>query len=160
MDVDTGRQYAEEVAVALAQMGTTPSFGKLLGWLLICDPPRQTTAQLCAAVGLSKASVSTGMRALEQSGLVRRVPTSERGHAYEMHRDAFARVIDPTANMRVFIDLMQRGIDLLGDEDAPRAHRLRHTRDFYAFMIERVPGLMEEFSERQAMQERGRAVAR
>lgn len=145
MDPNVARQYAEEVGVALAQMGTTPAYGKLLGWLLICDPPAQTTAQLCEAVGLSKASVSTGMRVLEQSGLVRRVPTSGRGHAYEMHRDAFARAIDPTAKMRLFIDVVQRGIDLIGDEDAPRARRLRHTRDFYAFMIERTPALMEEF---------------
>lgn len=145
MEPQVGRQYAEEVGIALAQMGTTPAFGKLLGWLLICEPPSQTTAQLCEAVELSKASISTGMRVLEQSGLVRRVPTSGRGHAYEMHRDAFARAIDPTAKMRVFIDLMQRGIDLIGDEDAPRARRLRHTRDFYAFMIERIPALMEEF---------------
>ncbi|ROO59201.1 MarR family protein [Micromonospora sp. Llam0] len=145
MDPDAGRRYAEEVGVALAQMGTTPAFGKLLGWLLICDPPGQTTAQLCQAVGLSKASVSAGMRALEQSGMVRRVPTSGRGHAYEIQPDAFARAIDPTDKMRTFADLMQRGIDLVGDADAPEADRLRSTRDFYTFMIERVPALMEEF---------------
>ena len=153
MDPDTGRRYAEEVGVALARMGTTPAFGKLLGWLLVCDPPCQTSAQLGAAVGLSRASVSAGMRTLERSGLVRRVPTSDRGHAYEIQRDAFARVIDPTANMRVFIELMQRGIDLIGAEDAPRADRLRHARDFYAFMIERVPGLMEEFHRHHAKEE-------
>lgn len=148
MEKDAERRFAEEVGVALAQMGTTPAFGKLLGWLLICDPPSQTTAQLCEALGLSKASVSTGMRLLEQSGLVRRVPTRGRGHAYEMHRDAFVRAIDPTAKMRVFIDLLQHGIDLIGDENAPRARRLRHTRDFYTFMSERTPELMEEFHRR------------
>ncbi|WP_018221726.1 GbsR/MarR family transcriptional regulator [Salinispora pacifica] len=145
MDPEVGRRYAEEVGVVLARMGTTPAFGKLLGWLLICDPPKQTTAQLCAAMGLSKASVSTGMRVLEQSGLVRRVPSPGRGHAYEMHPDAFARALDPTDKMRAFIDLMQRGIDLVGDAGAPEASRLRHTRDFYTFMVERTPALMEEF---------------
>lgn len=145
MDPEAARRYAEEVGVVLARMGTTPAFGKLLGWLLICDPPKQTTAQLCEAMGLSKASVSTGMRVLEQSGLVRRVPSQGRAHAYEMHPDAFARAIDPTDKMRVFIELMQRGIDLVGDATAPEASRLRHTRDFYAFMVERTPALLEEF---------------
>ena len=145
MDPEAGRRSAEEVGFVLARRGTTPAFGKLLGWLLICDPPRQTTAQLCEAMGLSKASVSTGMRVLEQSGMVRRVPSQGRGHAYEMHPDAFARAIDPTDRMRVFIDLMQRGIDLVGDAAAPEASRLRHTRDFYTFMVERTPALMEEF---------------
>ncbi|WP_304454796.1 GbsR/MarR family transcriptional regulator [Nocardiopsis sp. YSL2] len=155
MEAEVGRRYAEEVGIALAQMGTTPAFGTLLGWLLICDPPSQTTTQLREAVGLSKASVSTGMRALEQSGLVRRVPTSGRGHAYEIHPDAFTRTIDPTAKMRAFIDVMQRGIDLIGDPDAPQARRLRHTRDFYAYMVERIPALMEEFHEHVANEREG-----
>lgn len=152
MDDAAARAYAEQVGVALTQMGTTPSFGTLLGWLLICEPRAQTTAQLCEAVGLSKASVSTGMRALEQSGLVRRVPAPGRAHAYEMHDDAFVRAVDPTAKMRAFLDVLQRGLDLVGDDDAPQAQRLRHSRDFYAFMIERVPGLMDEYRTQQREQ--------
>ncbi|MBE1875955.1 GbsR/MarR family transcriptional regulator [Myceligenerans pegani] len=155
MDPDVGRRYAQEVGLVLAQMGTTPAFGTLLGWLLVCDPPRQTAVQIREAVGLSKASVSTGMRALEQSGMVRRVPAEGRGHAYEIHPDAFTRAIDPTAKMRAFIDVMQRGLDLMGDEDAPQARRLRHTRDVYAYMIERIPALLDEFRAREAREEEG-----
>ncbi|QKJ20903.1 GbsR/MarR family transcriptional regulator [Microbacterium hominis] len=145
MHDDDARAYAAEVGVALSQMGMTPAFGTLLGWLMICDPPRQTNAQLVDATGLSKASVSTGMRALQQSGLVRRVPAAGRGHAYEIDEDAFARAADPTAKMRDFLDVVQRGIDVLGSDAAPRAQRLARTRDFYAFMIERIPELMDEF---------------
>lgn len=149
MDRDAARRYAEEVGVALAPMGTTPAFGTLLGWLLVCEPSAQTSAQLGEAVGLSKASVSTGMRALEQSGLVRRVPAAGRGHAYEIHDDAFVRAIDPTAKMRAFLDVLDRGLEVVGD-DPERARRLQRSRDFYAFMIERVPALMEEFRARTA----------
>ncbi|MDE0545205.1 GbsR/MarR family transcriptional regulator [Microbacterium sp. C7(2022)] len=145
MDESTSKQYAAEVGIALSAMGTTPSFGTLLGWLLICEPRAQTTSQLCEAVGLSKASVSTGMRALEQSGLVRRVPTAGRGHAYEIHDDAFVRAIDPTAKMRTFLGVLERGLELVGDDPA-RAQRLRHSRDFYAFMIQRIPALIDEFA--------------
>ncbi len=145
MHDDQARAYAEEVGVVLAQMGTTPSFGTLLGWLMICDPPQQTSAQLCEATGLSKASVSTGMRVLQQSGLVRRVPAAGRGHAYEIHEDAFALAVDPTAKMRDFLDVVQKGLDLIGDDEAPRARRLARTRDFYVFMMNRMPELMDEF---------------
>ncbi|WP_281882747.1 GbsR/MarR family transcriptional regulator [Agromyces rhizosphaerae] len=145
MDDDQARAYAEEVGLVLAQMGTTPSFGTLLGWLMICDPPQQTSAELGAATGLSKASVSTGMRVLQQSGLVRRVPTTGRGHAYEINEDAFALAVDPTAKMRDFLEVVQAGLDLIGDDESPRAARLARTRDFYEFMMERLPGLMDEF---------------
>jgi hypothetical protein len=51
-----------------------------------------------------------------------------------------------------FHDVMQKGIDLLGgDDDVPRAQRLRVTRDFYAFVAERVPRLIEEFAKKEGL---------
>jgi DNA-binding transcriptional regulator GbsR (MarR family) len=139
------RQYAEEAGVALTGMGMPPAFGKLLGWLLICDPPQQTLTDLADALGLSKASVSTGMRMLESSRLVRRVALpGRRGHAYEITPDAFLRVSD-SDSYRVFRELMERGLDILGGPDATGAERLRETRDFYAFVEREIPKLVERF---------------
>lgn len=139
------REYAEEVGTIYARMGMAPAVGKLLGWLLICDPPGQTVTQMSEALDLSKGSVSTGMRMLQQIGFVRRVPAKGREHAYEMLPDALVRAADARANYLIAQQAMQKGLDLLGDEDSPRAQRLRIGRDFYAFVAERVPELMEEF---------------
>jgi DNA-binding transcriptional regulator GbsR (MarR family) len=139
------RRYAEEVGMMMSQMGMPPAYGKLLGWLLICDPPSQTSAQLAEALGLSKGSISTGMRMLERSGLVQRVPVPGRGHAYEMAPDALVRATDPGGRFRLLRDVMDNGLKILGDPDAPRAQRLKFTRDFYAFVAERIPELIEEF---------------
>jgi DNA-binding transcriptional ArsR family regulator len=144
--------FAEEVGTVMSGMGMPAAFGKLMGWLLICDPPQQTSTQLASALGLSKGSVSTGMRALEQLGMVRRVPVRGRGHAYEMLPDALARTVDARRLYMVIHDVMQKGIDVLGgDETAPRAQRLRVTRDFYAFVAERVPLLIEEFAKKEGL---------
>jgi DNA-binding transcriptional regulator GbsR (MarR family) len=139
------QRYAEEAAISLIGLGLPPAYGKLLGWLLICDPPQQTSADISAALGLSKGSVSTGMRMLETAGLVRRVPVpGQRGHAYEMVPDAFV-TISKSDSSRVFRDLMQRGLDLVGGEDAPGAERLRDARDFYAFVEREFPLLLARF---------------
>ena len=146
MDIDDERRYAEDVGLTLGLMGLTPAYGKLLGWLLICDPPAQTSTQLAEALGLSKGSVSTGMRMLEQIGMARRVVLpGQRGHAYEMTPDGMIRATDTGDKFRVMHDLMQRGLDLLVDEESPRARRLRVTRDFYDFIASRVPDLVAEF---------------
>lgn len=145
MELTPERRYAELVGMQLAQLGMPPAYGKLLGWLLICDPPTQTSTQLAQALGLSKGSVSTGMRMLERGGLVRQVPTAGRGHAYEMLPDAMLRAADPGTKFTMMEQLMQQGLALLTDETAPRAQRLRITRDFYAFIGGRVPGLVAEF---------------
>ncbi|MGW4498003.1 GbsR/MarR family transcriptional regulator [Micromonospora sp. NPDC004336] len=140
------RHYAEDAAVVLGGLGLPPAYGKLLGWLLICDPPWQTSAQLAEALGLSKGSVSTGMRLLETSGLARRVPVpGHRGHAYEVRPDAIIRIAADATKFRAFRELMERGLTVVGGEDVPGADRLRVMRDFYAFVEREVPKLVERF---------------
>ena len=146
------RLFADEVGMVLSGMGLPTAFGKLMGWLLICDPPQQTSTQLVEALDLSKGSVSTGMRALEQLGMVRRVPVRGRGHAYEMLPDALVRTVDARRLYLTIHDVMQKGIEVLGgDEQLPRAQRLRVTRDFYAFVAKRVPQLIDEFARNEGL---------
>src|SRR5256886_16571712 len=115
------RQYAEETAVVLEGMGLPRAYGKLLGWLLICDPPQQSSADLAQALDLSAGSVSTGTRMLENARLIRRVAVpGKRGKVYEMTEDAMTRAVqdDPVRIMR---EVMERELDIVGGADAPRA---------------------------------------
>jgi hypothetical protein len=139
------RLYAEEVALTLEAMGMPRSSGKLLGWLLVCDPPQQSSAELAAALDLSPASVSTGTRMLENARLIRRVPVpGTRGKVYEMVEDAMTRSTQD-GRVRVMRDLMDRGLAIVGGQDAPRGRRLRRTRDFYAFLDREIPELIRRF---------------
>jgi DNA-binding transcriptional regulator GbsR (MarR family) len=148
VDLNDERRFAEDVGLAMAQLGMPPAFGKLLGWLLICEPPSQTSAQLAQALDLSKASVSTGMRMLEGPGLVRRVPLpGHRGHAYELIPDGMIKATDTGKNYDIMRVLMDKGLALLDDPSAPRAQRLKISRDFYAFIAERLPLLVAEFKQ-------------
>jgi DNA-binding transcriptional regulator GbsR (MarR family) len=143
------RRFAEEMATSMAQLGVTPAFAKLLGWLLICDPPQQSSVQLAQALDLSKGSVSTGMRMLERTGFVRRVPAQGRGHAYELKPDALINVSNAAASYATIRASIERGLQLLRaqgiDETTDRARRLRVTRDFYLFVEREVPQLIDRF---------------
>jgi DNA-binding MarR family transcriptional regulator len=146
-DVTAERQYAEEAAMVLAGMGLPLAYGKLMGWLLICMPAAQSGAELSAALGLSKGSVSAGIRMLENTGLVRRVPMpGRRGAFYEMTPDAIMRAAS-SEKYTQFRQLMDRGLEVVGGEDAPGAERLRTNRDFYAFLEREIPKLIERFNE-------------
>ncbi len=147
VDREARQRYAEEFGLLYSTMGMPPAYGKLLGWLMICEPPDQSSAELAEALGLSKGSVSTGMRMLEGSGLARRVTRpGQRGHTYEVQPDA---LITGTLNGRAIWGALSvqlgKGVDLIGGEDAPQAQRVRVARDFFAFIAERVPDLIEEF---------------
>ena len=139
------RRFAEEFAIGLEGMGLPRAYGKLLGWLMVCDPPQQSSADLSAALDLSKASVSSGTRLLVNSGLIRRVAApGQRGNAFEVTPDAIIKAAQDN-RYQAFLDLLERGIEVVGGEDSPRAARLRRNRDFYAFIARELPRLIERF---------------
>ena len=145
VEISAERRYAEDAAVVLEGMGLSRAYGKVLGWLLICDPPAQRGTEIAAALGLSKGSVSAGLRVLEQTGLVRRVAVpGRRGSFYEMEPEAFLTA-GGTEKLAVFRLLMERGLAVVGGDDAPGAGRLRLTRDFYRFMEREIPLLLDRF---------------
>ena len=151
MDYTAERRYAEEAGIVLAGMGLPLATGKMLGWLLICDPPAQSGAEIAAALDLSKGSVSAGIRILESAGLARRVPMpGRRGTFYEMAPDAIMRAAG-SEKFTQFRELLDAGLKVIGGEQARGAERLRLNRDFYAFLEAEVPKLIERFR-----QERGR----
>jgi DNA-binding MarR family transcriptional regulator len=150
-EISPERRYAEEAAVVLAGMGMPLAYGKLMGWLLICKPAAQSGAEMAAALGLSKGSVSGGLRMLEASGVVRRVPMpGRRGTFFEMTPDAIMRAAG-SEKFGQFRELMDRGLAVVGGEDAPGAERLRTNRDFYAFIERELPKLIERFKTEKGM---------
>jgi DNA-binding transcriptional regulator GbsR (MarR family) len=130
----------------LEGFGVSRMAGRVLGWLLICEPRRQSSADLVAALGATKGSISTATRMLEASGLITRIAVpGRRGDVFELPPEAFRRAHDQLGTMRIFRELMEKGLAVLGSEDSPRAERLRQTRDFYAFLEREFPALVERF---------------
>ncbi|MQA86794.1 MAG: MarR family transcriptional regulator [Streptosporangiales bacterium] len=140
------RQFAEEVGLLFEGFGFSRMTGRILGWLLICDPPRQSSSDLAAALGASKGSISTATRFLISAGMIERIAVpGARGHFFEIRPETLLRAHDQLGTFRTFQDLMNKGLAVLGDEDSPRAKRLRRTRDLYAFLEREFPGLVERF---------------
>lgn len=142
------RQFAEEMAVAFERFGIPRGAGRLLGWMLICEPARQTTADLVAGLGISKASISSAVRLLESYGLLTRVVVpGDRSDRYEVRPDAFESTYSQITAYRSFGDLLERGLAVVGDPAGPRAGRLRETAAFYRFLEREWPAVVERFHE-------------
>jgi DNA-binding transcriptional regulator GbsR (MarR family) len=147
VDREAGQQYAEEFGLLYSKVGMPPAFGRLLGWLMICEPAEQTSSELAEALHLSRGSVSTGMRMLEGAKLARRVARPGlREHAYEMLPDGLITgTMNGKAIWSALSDQLAKGVELIGGDDVPEAQRARIARDFFAFIAERVPALIDEF---------------
>jgi len=157
-EVGPERQFAEEMAVLFERFGMPRGAGRLLGWLLICEPARQSTADLVTALGLGKASVSTAVRLLESYGLLARaVVPGDRSDYYELRPDAFEGAHSQLGTFTIVGNLMDKGLAAIRDPGGPRAERLRETREFYRFMEREWPAMVQRFQQeyRSSAREKG-----
>src|SRR4051812_1847807 len=64
--------FVEEAGLMYAEMGLPPMAGRIIGWLLVCDPAQQTQADLAKSLQASKGSISTMLGVLLRIGIVKR----------------------------------------------------------------------------------------
>jgi len=145
----------EEFGMLFEVSGVPRMAGRILGWLMLCDPPQQSAAQLAQRLGASRGSISTMTRLLETYGLVDRFTMpGERLTYYRVRQNPWLEMLG--AKMRVltaFRQVAEKGLDLL--DDAPPAVRDRLTvmRDTYHFFENEFPLLIERLKQERAQQE-------
>lgn len=154
-DLDSLAAFVEEVGDLFDQMGQQRIAGRIVGWLLVCDPPEQSAAELCEAVGASKASVSTVVRGLLISGLLERLgqPGSRRTY-YRVKPGAWTGIF--VAKMRfteMFHEVAQRGLELVAD-DPGRRGRLEEMARFYGFFCREMDRLLERWNQENRSDEK------
>ena len=84
--------YVEDFGLYFEQFGLARTAGRMLGWLLVGDPPHQTMDELVEVLQVSKSSISTTSRLLMYIGLVSKVSfPGERKDFYRISDDAWVQ---------------------------------------------------------------------
>lgn len=120
--------------------------GRILGWLMICEPPHQSSGDLVDALGVSAGSVSTQIRHLERVGLVERITfPGNRAAYYQLRPHAWLEQV--WAERKARLDEM---VDLAGaaDEVLPsiRPERVTDLGRIAEFFAAEWPDLMERLT--------------
>ena len=142
------KQFAEEVGIVFEQTGMPRMAGRILGWLLISDPPHQSTEQLTQALLASKGSISTMTRLLIQLGLIERISLPGVRHDYfRLRSDAWQHMIGRglTEEIKMVRQLAQHGLGLLGDKTLVTRKWLEEMFDVYTFLEHEFPALLERW---------------
>jgi DNA-binding MarR family transcriptional regulator len=128
-----GRLYAR-------QYGMAPMVGRLLGYLMICDPREQSIAELADTLLASRSAIAGAVTTLEQLGLVRR----SRAAGERMDRVA----VDPTSRRNFGFDeseyqelaaLAREGLAVLADASPHRRAVLLEVAAFADWLVARLP---------------------
>src|SRR5919106_2923964 len=140
--------YVEEVALGFERQGLFRMAGRVIGWLLICDPPEQTFNQLVEVLGASKGSISSAMKFLTPSGWVERV--SHPGDRRTYYRFRPGSMLEATRaqsqHYGEFRRVLEGGLELLPDQPA-RRERLEDVHDLYEWLEKEIPALLERWEQ-------------
>lgn len=140
------KKFVEEVGIVFEQTGLPRMAGRVLGRLLIADPPHQSADELAEALTASKGAISTATRHLVQCGLVERISLPGVRHYYfRIQANAWQHMIRRSIvdEIKMVRQLAEHGLELLANKTplTPLAEMLA----VYTFMEREVPALLERW---------------
>jgi DNA-binding transcriptional regulator GbsR (MarR family) len=144
-------EFVDRLGLFMEMLGATRTMGRIYGWLLICDPPQQSLSELAETLSVSKASVSTVARQLQDGGMIERLPSANRQHLYRVTPGGFTSVLDTQLSlMKPGIDVADFGLSMLGKDRAGQRERLEDFRDFCEFSAQDRDALMQRWNDYRA----------
>jgi predicted transcriptional regulator len=151
-------RFVERFAAILEEAGVPRMPARVFVGLLATDSGRLTAAEIAAMLRVSPGAVSGAVRYLTQVNLVsrEREPGSRRDH-YRVHDDAWYEAAIRREQLMVRWEMsLREGVQALGP-DTPAGIRLAETLDFFQFLEQELPALLERWRERKAKlrEERG-----
>ena len=139
------RHFIEDISLYFEQMGLPRMAGRILGVLLISDPPEQSMSDLCEVLHASKSAVSTNARLLDEMGLIERVPAPiPRQFCFRFAAGGWV------VFMRMRLELMaslhhiaEGGLALLTDKDPTMCARLQQAHAMFSQIERELPMLLQ-----------------
>lgn len=150
------RQFVEEQGLLWEHSGLPRMTGRIIGWLLVCQPAEQTAAQLALALDASKGSISTNTRLLLQLGVIERVSLpGERATHFRIAAGGWENFILGEGHRVAKIrESAEQGLELLANAPAEHRARMLEFHDLFAFIDREYPMLLQHYAEwKKARQE-------
>lgn len=143
------KHFVEDVGLYFEQAGHPRMAGRILGCLLISDPPHASPTQLAEMLHASKGSLSTMTRLLLQMGLIERVAVpDERRDYFRLKPGAWISLVRQELYEFVALrQLTERGLELLQGDDSDIKQRLEDARDLFAYLEREYPVLIERWEQ-------------
>ncbi len=134
-----GRHYARRYAYP-------PMAGRVLGYLLVCDPPDQTIAELSDALLASRSAITGALDVLERTDAIRRSRAAgERADRVRVDfSSAQSRGFD-VSEYQELADLAREGLEVLKDAPPERRETLMEFEAFADWLVERTRVMQEEW---------------
>lgn len=150
-DSDSLAEISERMALVLTDLSMQRMTARVMSAFMFTEEPSLTSRDLCDQLSASAGAVSMAIKTLTTLELLERVPVpgSRRDH-YRLREDPWAMMAsaEPAA-FGAMIKIADEGLEHAG-ADSEVGRRLTDMRDFYAFMQQEIPRIMERWNEVKA----------
>lgn len=147
-DDEAMRSFVEQMARLLADFGLPRMAGRVLFAMMAAEERALTASDLANRLGASPAAISGAVRLLTQLSMVVReaVPGSRRD-VYRLVDESWYEVtLTKLTLFKTLEDVIDQGVSAAGGTETAVGARLAEMRDFYAFVRERMPALLDEWA--------------
>lgn len=147
---DAVQRFVERMGLMLEADGLPRSAGRIYGFLLLADAPF-SLEELSEELQVSKASVSTNARLLEQIGMLERSGSpGDRRDFYRMRPDSWERVMEAVRRRwQAMLEVLVESEAALPEEMETARHRLREAAEFHHFLLDETETLGEKWKARK-----------
>jgi predicted transcriptional regulator len=152
------RAFVEQMARTLADWGFPRMAGRVLFAMMGSDERALTAGELAERLDVSPAAISGAVRYLTQINMIAREPVpGSRRDRYRLVDDSWYEVtLAKMTLLKTIVDYAERGVAAAGGETTPAGARIAGMRDFYSYVQEAVPELMDGWVQRRAEHTRSR----
>ncbi len=149
------QHFVEDTSLYFEQFGLPRMAGRILGVLLISDPPEQSITDLCERLHASKSSISTNARLLDEMSLIERVASPVPRQVYYRFPPG-GWVTFMRMRLRLYgalHEVAERGLALLQAEDPVLRARLQEAHDMFSRIEEEMPQILGRVEAAHGMRE-------
>lgn len=147
------KHFIEDIGLFFDQMGMPRMAGRILGALLISDPPEQSINDIGQKLKASKSSISIMARLLVEVGLIERVPSPVPRRDYFRFKPGgwILYMRQWLALMSGLHKITERGLALMADRPVELQERLLEAHDLFSYLEEHFPELLENLQKERIL---------
>jgi len=139
------KHFIEDTGLFFEQLGLPRMAGRILGVLLISDPPAQSIPDMALTLQASKSAISTMTRLLVEVGLIERASSPIPRRVYYRFKSGgwVLYMRQWLALMSALHEITERGLTLMAEKPAKLKERLLEAHDLFSLLETRMPTILE-----------------
>jgi DNA-binding transcriptional regulator GbsR (MarR family) len=148
---DDAMPFVEKLGFNAERQGHPRTAGRVMGWLLVCEPPWQSVAELALALQSSRSAVNAVVNRMVEFGVFERVAVpGERTTYYRLNSDGGELMFrNMVANLQAMRAIADEGLEALAWRDSEANRRLEDLRAMHLFMEEQMPLMLQRWKQCQ-----------